>query len=96
MCDVGGDVYIARIGKRGPDCFNMVGVAYFMDREARLIADAVEDAYGTAGYEALFWDDVVNSHLDEIRLCVHSVAEGKIAEIDTVEEWEAVSRKFGQ
>lgn len=93
--DVGDDGYITRVGKVGTDCFNMVGIAYFMDKEAGMIADAVEEAYGAEGYEALFWDDVVNAHLDELKLRVHSVGRGKIAEIDTVEELEMVHRRLG-
>jgi len=93
--DVGDDGYITRVGKEGTDCFNMVGIAYFMEHEAELIADAVEKTYGTEGYETLFWDDVVNSHLDKIKLCIHSISGGKITEIDTVEELKAAESVFG-
>lgn len=93
--DVGDDGFITRIGKRGTDCFNMVGIAYFLKEEAKLIADAVEESYGTEGYETLFWDDVVNFHLDKIKLRIHAISEGKVTEIDTVKELEAADRMFG-
>jgi CTP:phosphocholine cytidylyltransferase-like protein len=34
----------------------------------------------------LFWDDVVNAHLDTLNLKVEPVVDGQIVEIDTVEE----------
>lgn len=91
--DVGQEGTITRVGKEGTDCYNMVGIAYFKEREAELLADAVEKTYGTEGYEGLFWDDVVNAHLDEIKLRVHPIRPGMITEIDTVAEWEEIHRK---
>lgn len=94
--DLGEDGYITRVGKRGTDCYNMVGIAYFMKKEAEQIVDAIEKTYGGMGYEDLFWDDVVNAHLDEIKLQVHPISEGMIAEIDTVAEWEEINREGGR
>ena len=78
--------YITRVGKGVTDCPNMTGVAYLKQREAKLIADAVESTYGTEGYEELFWDDVVDKILNKLDLRVWPVREGQIAELDTVEE----------
>lgn len=78
--------YIKRVGKVGDDCYNMVGIAYFKQKDAAFIAQAVADTYGTEGYEELFWDDVVNRNLDHLRLKVHPVSAGQIMELDTVEE----------
>ena len=67
----------------------MVGVAYFKKKDARLLAQMIRDAYGAEGYEALFWDDVVNANLDVLDLTVHEIKADQIIEIDTVEELEA-------
>ncbi len=88
------DGRITRVGKRGDDAYNMVGVAYLKAREARLLADAVEQRFGTPGYEKLFWDDVVNENLHELPLTVHAVSEGQIAELDTPEELYAFEKKL--
>lgn len=77
---------ITRIGKGVTDCPNMVGVAYLKAEEAAIIADAVERTYGSAGYEDLFWDDVVDKNLNKLNLRVWPLKEGQIAEIDTVDE----------
>ena len=82
---------ITRVGKVGCDRYNMVGVAYFQAKDAHILADAIERAYGVPGYEALFWDDVVNRNLDRLCLTVHPVLPGQIVEIDTVAELDAVN-----
>lgn len=92
--DVGEDGYITRVGKVGTDCFNMVGISYFRKEDAALLADMVEQTYGTPGYEKLFWDEVVNDHLDQLKLGIYPVQEGQITEIDTVAELEEINRRL--
>ena len=77
---------ITRVGKGVTDCPNMVGVAFLKQHEAEIIADAVEDTYGSDGYEDLFWDDVVDRNLNRLGLRVWPLKEGQIEELDTVEE----------
>lgn len=83
-----GEGYITRVGKGGNNCYNMVGISYFRQADAEILRDAIREAYGAAGYEKLFWDEVVDCNLDRLRLCVHPVEEKQIYEIDTVEELE--------
>ena len=78
--------YISRVGKGVTDCSNMVGVAYLKRREAGIIADAIEETYGSNGYETLFWDDVVDKCLNRLNLRVWPIKEGQVQEIDTVKE----------
>ena len=84
--DTDEDGRITRVGKVGDDRYNMVGVAYFKKDDARLISEAITEAYRHPGHEALFWDDVVNDNLDRLSLCVHPVDSSQIVEIDTLEE----------
>lgn len=77
---------ITRVGKGGSNCYNMVGISWFNNKDARLLASFIDDAYGKPGYEDLFWDDVVNMHLDELDLNVHSIKDNQLQEIDTIEE----------
>ena len=88
--DTDSDGVITRVGKVGDDRYNMTGIAYFKAAEAEMLARCMEAEYGRPGYENLFWDDVVNMHLDDIRLKVHEVGAEQIVEIDTVAELEAV------
>ena len=89
------DGIITRVGKVGDDCFNMCGLSYFNKEQALLIANEIERIYGNKGqYEDLFWDDVVNSIINKLDLTVFPVNANQIVEIDTVEELEAINKRF--
>lgn len=85
---------ICRVGKGGTDCYNMVGLSYFKRADANVLADAIENTYGTDGYETLFWDDVVDMNLDKLRLVINPVMEEQITEIDTIDELKCVNEKI--
>lgn len=84
--DLNNEGFITRVGKFGDDCYNMAGIAFLKKSDAEILANAIEETYGKSGYENLFWDDVVDRNLDKLKLRVHPIAQGKIIEIDTVEE----------
>lgn len=86
--DLDENEFISRIGKYGADCYKMVGIAYFKLNEALLLKEFIEQQYGKNGYESMFWDDVVNHHLDKIKLKINPIKSNKIIEIDTVDELE--------
>lgn len=77
---------IVRVRKGGDDAYNMVGVSYFKQKDAKIIADAIRDAYAEEGHEKLFWDEIVDRKLDEIYLTICPVMEEQITELDTCEE----------
>lgn len=82
---------IVRVGKVGDNRYNMVGVAYLRQEDARTLAAAIAKAYQKPGYETLFWDDVVNANLDKLPLTVHPIEPGQIVEIDTVAELQQIN-----
>lgn len=86
---------IIHIGKGGSDTYNMTGISYFRQEDAKKIAAGVLAAYRKGGYEELFWDEVVDSLLDDLQLTIHPVTEGQIVEIDTVQELEQVRCRIG-
>ena len=85
------DGFITRVGKGGTDCYNMVGISYFTEKDARVLAQKIQLSYGKEGYETLFWDEVVDANLSQLRMKVSPVSEGDICEIDTVEELNEVN-----
>lgn len=91
--DLNEDGFINRIGKKGDNCYNMVGIAYFKEKDAIILANIIEAAYGKPGYEIQFWDDVVNKNLDKLKLKINPVKSNQIVEIDTVEELEFVNNQ---
>lgn len=92
--DLNEDGIITRVGKVGNDKFNMTGIAFFKMDDAKVLYDAMIAEYGKEGYETLFWDDVVNKHINEFSLNIHPVSHKQIVEIDTVEELENVCRRL--
>lgn len=82
---------ITRVGKGGDNCYNMVGISYFRQADSIILGNAIKEAYGKAGYEKLFWDEVVDRNLDKLRLSIHPIEEQQIFEIDTVEELERLN-----
>ncbi|MBO5030940.1 MAG: NTP transferase domain-containing protein [Lachnospiraceae bacterium] len=91
--DMEGD-RIVRVGKEGTDCYNMVGISYFQRKDAALIRDAVALEYGKAGYEGLYWDEIVDRLLDKLNLTVYPVGQEQIVEIDSVKELCAVDSSY--
>lgn len=78
-------------GLFGDDCYNMCGVAFFKAKDARIVADAINEAYAHKGeYENLFWDDIVDRKLKEIDLTVHPINSDTIVEIESVKELETI------
>lgn len=82
---------IVRVGKGGTDVYNMVGVAYFKEEDARLLSRLITEACDGEGCDQLFWDDVVDRNLNLLDLHVEPVEDGQLVEIDTVEELERIN-----
>lgn len=78
--------FITRVGKCGTDTYNMVGVSYFKQKDAEIIANAVLEAYKHEGHEQLYWDEIVDQQLDKVRLVINPVTADQIVEIDSVDE----------
>lgn len=81
---------ITRVGKEGKDCYNMTGISYFTSDDARKLCHQIEDEYKVNGNADMFWDEVVNKHIDQFRLKIHPIQSNQIIEIDTVEELETI------
>jgi len=78
---------ITRVGRGGTDAYNMVGVSYFRQADAKRIAEAVVRRVGDSAWAQKFWDDVVDELVrDGLNLTIHEVQEGEIVECDTVED----------
>lgn len=90
------DGRISRVGKGGTDAYNMVGVAWFRQKDAAELKNLIEQAYTWNDSGELFWDDVVDRNLDKLDLVVEPVSEGQIVEIDTVEELNNINQNGQQ
>ena len=88
------DGRIIKICKGGDHCFNMCGISYFTRKDSSVLANELELSWGTAGYESLFWDEIVNRILDKIDLKIYPVDSDRIIEIDTFDELKKVEKSL--
>lgn len=86
--------FITRVGKGGSDTYNMVGVSYFKQKDAKILRTEIEKAYAVPEKSDWFWDDVVNQNLDKLHLTIEAVQEGQLIEIDTVEELNRINESL--
>lgn len=94
--DLDNNNFITRVGKVGTDCYKMVGISYFKEKDAILLSECIENVFGTKGYEELFWDDVVNDNLDKLKLTINPIGDSQIFEIDTVDELNEINDKISK
>lgn len=84
------DGCISRIKKGGTDVYNMVGISYFKKDDAGILNRKITEAYAEDGHGDLYWDEVVDQNLSELKLRIFPVEEAQILEIDTIEELNAL------
>lgn len=85
---------IVRVGRYGDNVYNMVGVSYFLKEDAKVIADAVREAYKHEGHEQLYWDEIVNQQLKNVDMTIYPVNGDQIVEIDSLTELSAVDANY--
>lgn len=84
------DGRVVRIGTKGIDAYNMCGISFLKKDDAKILANAVREAYQHEGHEQLFWDNILDQQLDKINLTVHPVEKEQIVEIDSVAELKSI------
>lgn len=92
--DLNEEGFISRVGKKGNDCYKMVGVCFLKKKEAEIVSYKIEKKYYTQGYENIFWDEVVNENLDKLKLRIHPISKNKIIEIDTIQDLENIRKRM--
>ena len=85
---------VVKIGPEGCNEYTMGGITYLKQADAKIIADAVLEAYQHPGHEQLFWDNILDQNLDRIHLEVHPLEENQIIELDTLEELKAFDPSY--
>lgn len=85
---------VIKIGPGGCNEHTMAGITYLKQADARIIANAVADAYEHPGHEQLFWDNILDQNLDKIHLEVNPLRDDQIIELDTLEELKAFDPSY--
>lgn len=88
---------ITRVGKYGENKYNMCGVCYLKAADAKIVCDAIIEAYSHPGeYEQKYWDEIVNQELDKINMTVYPVEAHQIVEIDSVTELQTIDVTYSE
>ncbi len=85
---------MTQITTGGHGVYNMVGISYWTKEDGAKISAAVTEAYKKPGHEKLYWDEIVDSLLSDMYVCVQPVRDEQIIEIDTVEELKALDPTY--
>lgn len=78
--------YISKVKKGGGNTYDMVGISYFTKSDGLFLKNKITEAYASEENSQLFWDEIVDRNLNEMKLTIMPVQQGQIIEIDTVEE----------
>lgn len=85
---------ICQIGRGGIDCYNMAGISYFTEKDAKTLSKILETECLAAENRQMFWDEAVNRHIGEFRLVINEVSKNQIAEIDTADDLERIRERL--
>lgn len=88
------DERIVRIGKGGQDLYNMVGVSYWLQKDAEMIRNSIVKAYHEENHDKLFWDEIVDREIDKLDVAILEVSAGSIIEVDTVDELKCLDASY--
>ena len=85
---------IVRIKKGGTDVYNMTGVTYLLKEDAGLLKKRIKDIYRIPGTEKLFWDEVVDQLLPQLKMTINEIDQKDLVEIDTLQELVALDNSY--
>ena len=82
---------VVSVGLGGDDCYNYCGIAFFKQKDAKIVSDTVKALYNGPGYENMMLDHVVNTCAKDLDLYARPLKEGQIIEIDTYKDLERIN-----
>ena len=86
---------INKIKRSGYDNYMMTGVSYFNKRDAEVLRRAITDAFEKKKND-LYWDEVVDSRLNEIDMKSYQISGGDLVELDTPQDIEMLLNKINR
>lgn len=62
------------------------GISYWTEKDGKFIADKLEEAVNTAGFDNLYWDDVIKENIDGVDLYLKVLEDHDLFEIDSMND----------
>ncbi|MEG0875237.1 MAG: sugar phosphate nucleotidyltransferase [Clostridiales bacterium] len=77
---------ITKIKIAGKDNYLLVGISYWQQKDAEFLKNKIAVAYEKPGHENLFWEEIADKYLSQLKVYIHEIPQKTIVELDTVEE----------
>lgn len=85
---------INEFGKKGENCYQMIGISYWNDIDGRLLSKAIEDSV-ESGITDIFWDQIpLEYNKDEFSVQIDICSADDVIEIDTLSELCSIDNKY--
>ena len=62
------------------------GISYWTEKDGKFIADKLEEAVNTAGFDNLYWDDVIKENIHGVDLYLRVLKDHDLFEIDSMKD----------
>lgn len=62
------------------------GISYWTEKDGKFIADKLEEAVNTAGFDNLYWDDVIKENIHGVDLYLKVLKDNDLFEIDSMKD----------
>lgn len=80
------DGYICQVTVGGNNAWYMLGHAFWSENFSKVFLQILSSSYNDPSIKNLFWEDLLATHLTELKMQVRQYAPGVIFEFDSLEE----------
>lgn len=85
---------VTKIGIGGDDDYNLVGISYWLGKDAALLKEKIRQTYREPDHDNLFWEEVAGRYFNELFVTIHPVQENQVVEIDTYNELKTIDCSY--
>ena len=87
--------YIYKQSVGGYNCYQMYGISYYTEEDAKKMSKDIEDVYNMPGGKEKYWEQVMlDVCKNNYKIAVRECQEGDIIEIDTFNELKAIDKTY--
>ena len=88
--------YINKLEVGGQNCFKLVGISYWTEKDGKQLSQDVEKTFYSPGGKERFWDQVPLEYCkNNYQIAVRTCKQEDVIEIDTFNELKAIDKSYG-
>lgn len=88
------NAYVSHIGVGGTNTHTLAGISYWTPEATGIIAKQIKTLYPEKSSNYLFWDNVVDMCLKDIKVKIDVITNEQIIEVDTILDLTALDRSY--